>query len=196
MSAQISPKRFVIHPAKFILWLFIVSIILFFGGLTSAYIVLKGIQLDKIPKRWDAGFELPVLFWYNTATIIISSMILQWGVWMARRNDFERARIGVMLTFFLGLLFVSGQVFAWMKLLDHGIFVASSNGAESFLYVLTGTHGLHILAGLIFLVLVLLKSSKKEKVHLISFENCATFWHFLGLLWIYLFVFLLVNHQI
>lgn len=196
MSAQLRPKRFVIHPAKFILWLFIVSIILFFGGLTSAYIVLKGIQLDKVPPRWNAEFDLPVLFWYNTATIIISSVTIQWAVWMAKKSDFDRARIGLLLTFFLGVLFVIGQIFAWVKLYGHGVFLASNNSAESFLYVLTGSHGLHIIAGIVFLMVVLLKSIKKKNISVVSYENAATFWHFLGLLWVYLFVFLMINHSV
>ena len=190
MTSQFERNRFVIHPGKFSLWLFIISIILFFGGLTSAYIVLKGIELSKTPPRW-LSFELPTLLYYNTAVLIVSSVTIQWSAWLSKRKDFSRAKIGLILTLLLGGFFLVGQYVAYTQLHEQGVMFADSN-AGSFFYVLTGAHGFHIIAGVVFLLVVLFKT-KEEKVisgESVAFENAATFWHFLGLLWLYLYLFI------
>lgn len=186
-------RKYVIHPAKFSLWIFIVSIILFFGGLTSAYIVSKGVEADN--EMWHY-FQLPSMLWYNTLVLIVSSAMLQVGVSGARKGDFNRARIGFLLTFALGILFLVGQVFAWSVLDGEGVvWGAGGSNSGNYLYILTSVHGLHIVAGLVFVtyVLVRLKQGKYSKGNIVGIENCSTFWHFLGLLWLYLFIFLLMN---
>ena len=193
MSMTIEEKKYVIHPAKFTLWIFIVTIILFFGGLTSAYIVSKGIESEK--QMWHF-FELPSMLWYNTAVIIVSSVMLQVGLWGAKRGDFNRTKTGYGLTFLLGLLFLIGQVVAWTILDEEGVlWGAGGSNSGNYLYILTAVHGLHIIAGLIFVgvVLVRLGRGKYKPGKIVGIENCATFWHFLGLLWLYLFIFLLMN---
>lgn len=191
--AAAEERKYVIHPARFSLWLFIVSIILFFGGLTSAYIVSKGIESQK--DMWHY-FSLPSVLWYNTGVIVISSIMLQVGLWGARRGDFNRTKIGYGLTFLLGALFLVGQVIAWGALDSEGV-IWGTGGSNSgnYLYILTAVHGLHIVAGLIFVGVVLLQLSrgKYSPGKIVGIENCATFWHFLGLLWLYLFIFLLMN---
>lgn len=194
MSADLNPKRYIVHPAKFSLWLFIVSIILFFGGITSGYIVSKGIELDN--NNW-LSFRLPQIFWYNSAVLLVSSMTMQWSVWMARKDDFGRAKLGLLLTFLLGAFFLVGQIVAWEQLHDVNIVFGgkSSYTSGNYLYVLTGAHWLHIIMGLVFLFVVWIRSlrGKYGPGNTIGYENAATFWHFLGLLWIYLFIFLLIN---
>ncbi len=186
-------KKYVIHPAKFTLWIFIVTIILFFGGLTSAYIVSKGIEAEK--DMWHF-FELPSMLWYNTAVIIVSSIMLQVGLWGARRGDFGRAKTGYGLTFLLGILFLVGQVVAWSVLDGEGVlWGAGGSNSGNYLYILTAVHGFHIVAGLIYVGVILfnLSRGKYKPGKIVGIENCATFWHFLGLLWLYLFIFLLMN---
>jgi len=186
-------KKYVIHPQKFTLWIFIVSIILFFGGLTSAYIVSKGIESEN--DMWHF-FQIPNMLWYNTAVIIVSSVMLQVGVWGAKRGDFNRAKTGFGLTFLLGLLFMVGQIFAWSVLDDEGvIWGAGGSNSGNYLYILTAVHGFHIIAGLIYVGLILFNLSRRKYSpgKIVGIENCATFWHFLGLLWLYLFIFLLIN---
>lgn len=195
MSADLKEKNYIIHPAKFSLWLFIVSIILLFGGLTSAYIVSKGIETDPSREVWHY-FKLPDLFWVNTGVVIVSSIMLQIGVWGAKKGDFRRAKTGMYMTMLLGVIFLVGQVVAWMLLHDEGVpFGKAGSNNGNYMYTLTALHGLHIVAGLIYLLVVILRLNKREKSpeSIISIENCATFWHFLGLLWIYLFIFLLMN---
>ena len=191
MAAETKETKYIIHPAKFSLWLFIVSIILFFGGITSAYIVSKGIESDK--DMWYA-FDMPPILWYTTGVLLISSIMLQFGVWGAKKGDFSRARISLILTFILGVFFLIGQIFAWTILRDSGVVFGNAN-SSNYMYLLTGLHGVHIIAGLIFVLVVLVNTfrGKYKQGNTIAIENCATFWHFLDLLWIYLFIFLLLN---
>lgn len=184
-------KDYIIHPQKFVLWLFIVTIILLFGALTSAYIVSKGIEGERgiwIP------FGLPKIMWASSALIIMSSVTAQWSTFSARKGNWGNARMGYLLTLILGLFFILGQLSAWYRLVMDNVVFADTNSG-SFMYVLTGAHGSHLLAGMIYLAVVWLKNpsrNKNEKL-LINYENSTTFWHFLSLLWIYLFIFLLIN---
>lgn len=191
MAAEMKDRKYIIHPAKFSLWLFIVSIILFFGGITSAYIVSKGIESEK--DMWYV-FDMPPILWYTTAMLLVSSIMLQFGVWGAKKGDFSRTRIALILTFILGVFFLIGQIFAWNILRDAGVVFGNAN-SSNYMYLLTGLHGLHIVAGLVFLLVVLVNTlrGKYSQNNTIAIENCATFWHFLDLLWIYLFIFLLLN---
>ncbi|MEM0996351.1 MAG: cytochrome c oxidase subunit 3 [Bacteroidota bacterium] len=200
MAAEPNERRYVIHPAKFTLWLFIVSIILFFGGLTSAFIVSKGIEMEK--DMWHF-FELPNVLWLNTAILVVSSAMIQIGLWGAQKGDLRRARIGLTMASVLGLIFLVGQVIAWQMLDEEGV-VWGKGGSNSgnYMYLLTFVHGLHIVAGLAFIGYVFVKLvlqrgklsfQKGGTISLMAFENAVTFWHFLGLLWLYLFIFLLMN---
>ncbi|MEQ9657249.1 cytochrome c oxidase subunit 3, partial [Fulvivirga sp.] len=101
----------------------------------------------------------------------------------------------VTITSILGVAFLIGQFFVWGALVDQNIFLVG-NPSGSFLYILSGLHGLHLVSGIIFLIIVLI-STFKYRVHsknLAQIQMCTTYWHFLGGLWIYLFVFLLLNH--
>jgi cytochrome c oxidase subunit III len=193
MAVEQNERKYIIHPSKFNLWLFIVSIILLFGALTSAYIVSMGIESDK--NMWHY-FELPNVLWFNTIILIVGSVMLQIGLWGAKKGDFRRAKIGFSLTMVLGFIFLAGQVIAWSILEEEGVvFGAGGSNSGNYLYVLTCLHGLHIVAGLIFLgvVYVRLMRNRYRPGNIIGIENAATFWHFLGLLWLYLFIFLLLN---
>jgi len=176
------------HPKKFALWLFIVSVVMIFASLTSAYIVrqAEGNWLD---------FELPVIFWYTSAIIVISSFPLHYAYLAAKKDEFQKLKVGMMLTAILGLAFLVGQWYSWVALVDRDVYFVG-NPAGSFLYVFTGLHAIHLISGVIFLIIVLI-SSFRYKVHsknMNAMEMCVTYWHFLGGLWLYLFMFLLLNH--
>ncbi|MDH5397384.1 MAG: cytochrome c oxidase subunit 3 [Cyclobacteriaceae bacterium] len=185
------PERpLAMNPKKFALWLFMISIVMMFAALTSAYIVRKG------DGNWRM-FELPVLFWYSTAVVILSSVGMQIGVMAARKDQMAKLKWGLLSTFILGVLFLSGQFYSWKELIVGNVYFTGGNPSESFIYVLTGVHWLHLVSGLIFLGIVLF-DVLKLKVHsrnMNRIEMCATYWHFLGGLWVYLFAFLLYNHQ-
>jgi cytochrome c oxidase subunit 3 len=177
-----------VHPHKFALWLFIVSIVMIFASLTSAFIVKQG------EGSW-LDYNLPSMFWFTSATVIISSVLLQWGYFAARENQFDKLKILLITTILLGLVFLVGQWYSWVQLVAMDVYFVG-NPAGSFIYVLTGLHAFHLISGLVFLAVVL-AGALKHKVHsgnLVRMEMCVTYWHFLGALWLYLFVFLIFYH--
>ncbi len=176
------------NPKKFIVWLGIVSIIMLFAALTSGYIVRQG----DILKEWLV-FDLPSLFYWSTGVILLSSVTMHWAYIAAKKNEIKQVKIGLLLTLLLGVVFLITQIESWGQLVDSGVFFAGtqSNPAGSFIYVISGLHAAHIIGGLVFLIVTLIKAAQ-SKVHSKSTNTismCMTFWHFLDLLWIYLFFF-------
>ena len=175
------------NPKKFGMWLFMVTVFMVFAALSSAYIVRRA------EGNWTF-FELPTLFWVNTIVIIISSATLHWAYLSAKRDNLESVKIATIVTTILGIGFMVGQYFAWTDLVTNSIHLVG-NPSGSFVYIISGLHGAHVLGGVIYL-LILLGATQKGLVHsksLNRIEMCATYWHFLGGLWLYLFLFLLLN---
>ena len=176
------------HPKKFALWLFLVTVVMIFAALTSAYIVRQA------EGNW-LEYELPEIFWVTSCIVILSSIALQFAYFSAKKDNFIGLRVGMVLTVLLGIGFLVGQWYSWVALVDREVFFVG-NPAGSFLYVFTGLHALHLISGVIFLIIVLI-STFRYKVHsqaLNTLEMATTYWHFLGGLWLYLFLFLLLNH--
>ena len=176
------------HPQKFALWLFIVSIVMLFAALTSAYIVK---QSDG---NW-LSFNLPGIFAVNTMIIAISSLTMHLAYLAAKRDAVNKVKWMLLITVVLGLMFLVGQYISWSELVKNDIFFVSNYASASFIYVFTGLHGLHIISGIVFL-LITFRSSLKSEIHskkLVLIEMCMTYWHFLGGLWLYLYLFLLLN---
>jgi cytochrome c oxidase subunit 3 len=185
------PVNALVHPHKFILWLFIVSIVMLFAAFTSAYIVR---QSDG---NW-LYYEYPNLLWINSLILILSSGTMHWALLSAKKDQQGNLKAAISLTTVLGLGFLVGQVMAWGELVRNKVFFAGSaaNPSGSFFYVLTGMHGFHLITGLIFLLIVFLLTfqNKVKPNKLNTIEMCATYWHFLDILWLYLLGFLLLNH--
>ena len=176
------------HPKKFALWLFIVTVVMIFAAFTSAHIVR---QADG---DWLI-YDLPSMLWYTSGIIILSSVFMQWAYSAAKKDKPEQVKLALSITTVLGILFLVGQVKAWGQMVDANVYF-TGNPAGSFLYIFTGIHGLHLVSGVIYLIYMLI-SSFRYKVHsknMLNMEMSATWWHFLGGLWIYLFIFLLLNH--
>ena len=177
------------HPKKFALWLFIGSVMMIFASLTSAYIVRQS------EGNWMI-FDLPSLFWVNTGIIILSSVTMHWAYLSAKKDNFDTTKLALSLTTILGVGFLVSQVLAWGQMVENNVyFVNDRAGAVSgsFVYVISGLHGVHIITGIIFLLVVLV-STVRYKTHsknLAQMEMCVTYWHFLGGLWLYLFFFML-----
>lgn len=180
-------KPLAMHPKKFALWLFMGSVVMLFASWTSAYIVREA------EGNW-LHFELPSLFYYTTAIIMVSSITMQTAYFAARKDHIDRVRALVIITSILGIIFLIGQVLAWGQLVRNSVYFVG-NPSGSFLYVITGFHGLHIVSAVIFLLFVL-NSARLNRIHsgnMAQMEMCTTYWHFLGVLWIYLFIFLMIN---
>ena len=175
-----------IHPHKFTLWLGIGSILMMFAGLTSAYIVKRN-QANWI------SFELPVAFWYSTAAIIASSIVLYMAGKAFNERSMTRYRILIAGTLALGVLFIGLQVIGFSQLWNEGITLTASV-SFSFLYVIVGLHAAHVIGGIIALLVMSLKSfsTKTRNYSQLPVDLVSTYWHFVDILWIYLLVFLLM----
>jgi cytochrome c oxidase subunit III len=181
------PKRtLAMNPKKFAMWLFIGSVVMLFASLTSAYIVRQA------EGNW-LYFELPGILTISTIVILLSSVTMQWAYWSAKKDNLPVVKILVSFTTLLGVAFLVLQFLGWKDLVANQVYLVG-NPSGSFLYVITGLHGLHIISAIIFLMITLL-STFRFRVHsknLLQIEMCTTYWHFLGGLWLYLFVFLLL----
>jgi len=171
-------------PARLGLWLFLGTVTMLFVGFTSAYIARRG------SGDWQ-DLALPGVLWANTAALLASSATLE----MARRK-LRRWEPGMLswlgATAALGVLFVVGQVMAWRTLSASG-FLLASNPHNSFFYILTGIHIVHLLGAFAWLAVVAWKASRLSYTPgQDGLGLFATFWHFLGAVWVYLFLLLFV----
>lgn len=199
-----------LRSRKTLLWFGIISIIMLFAGLTSAYIVRQS------EGKW-AQFELPNTFIISTIIILASSLPMQWSVISIRKGNSANLVKGLIFTFILGIGFVVSQYMAWTELFNQGIAFSSrladiktaytyvpagqetvtqageaGNVSASFLYAITALHILHLAGGILALIIVLSRSIRKRytSAEYSGVSMCATYWHFLGGLWVYLFFFL------
>ena len=176
------------NPRKFILWLFIVSIIMLFAAMTSAYLVRRA------EGNW-LEYDIPVIFSYSSVVLIVSSITMHWAYIAAKKDKFNSLRIAITITFVLGAVFLYMQFQGWINLVQQNVFFVG-NPAGSFMYIFTGLHGFHLISGLIVLVVALI-AAFRFRIHaksLNQIEIAAVYWHFLDILWLYLFFFLVYFH--
>jgi len=176
------------NPQKFAMWLFIISVVMIFVSLTSAYMVKKGAG------NWQY-IEMPSLFQITTLIILLSSVSMHFAYLAAKKNNLFNIRLGVVITGILAIGFIYGQLEGWKQLVEQGAYFVG-NPAGSFIYVFTGLHIVHLIGGIVFLSIVLV-SAFRYQVHskrLNRIEMCTTYWHFLGGLWLYLYIFLIINN--
>ncbi|GHN03174.1 cytochrome-c oxidase [Cytophagales bacterium WSM2-2] len=179
-------KPLAMNPKKFGMWLFLATVMMLFMALTSAYIVRQA------EGNW-VYFDLPSLFYVTTVVIVVSSITMQWAYFALKKGNAAAAKMMMSITALLGLGFLVGQFIGWMQLVGNSIYLVG-NPSGSFLYILTGLHGLHVISAVIFLLLMVsaIFSGKAHAGNMTKMEMCATYWHFLGGLWLYLFIFLLL----
>jgi cytochrome c oxidase subunit 3 len=171
-----------IETAKLGIWFGMGTITMLFAAFTSAYIV-RSSGGDWVP------LEAPTILWWNTLILLLSSVTME----IARRSFLRWQPINfrkwLLVTAVLGAAFLVGQLFAWRELAAQGIYLVS-HPHSSFFYVLTGIHGVHLLAGVLVLFYVL---SLAHRYRLTPGESsspavAATYWHFVDGLWLYLMV--------
>ena len=182
---RVPEQRNKIHPHKFTLWIGIGSIIMMFAGLTSAYIVKR----DQ--PGWTS-FNMPRIFWYSSFVMLISSLTMQMAVKAFTDRQMRKYRQLMSVTFTLGILFIVLQWIGFTQIWDSGVTLAGS-GAGQFLFVIAGLHALHVLAGIITLFIMFFKafSVRTRSYNVVPVQIMGTYWHFVDILWIYLFVFFL-----
>lgn len=173
-----------IHPQKFAMWTAIGSMIMMFGGFTSGYVVRRS------QGNWDV-FDLPVLFWISTVVILLSSLTMRIAVKSLQSEKLQQHKAMVSITVLLGVAFGVLQFLGFYELYQNNIKV-SGNPSGSFLFVIAGAHLLHVIGGVVALIYQYFKSmqySDTGRIDASGIEIVATFWHFVDILWLYLFVF-------
>ena len=168
-------------------WILLTAVIMLFAGLSSAYVVLRGVP------SWQ-NIELPSLLWPNTAILLLSSVAIDLSRRAIRRNDVQSMKRWLTVGGLLGLAFLLGQLAAWRQLVNAGVYLPSTL-QSSFFYILTGLHGLHLMGGIVALAIVF-AMALKNRLSAFRYEPlnlCATYWHVMDGLWIYLFLLLLLS---
>jgi cytochrome c oxidase subunit III len=189
MMAQIQEDKYNLAPKKFNMWIFIFTSFMFFAALTSGFIVYTGGREHAI------NIILPKAFMYSTTVIIISSITMFIASRAAKRLEFAKQRLFLWLTLALGVLFFAIQIYGWSILIKMGVYFINPNASQSFIYVFTGMHLIHIFAGLLLIINTLWRSYRNvpQAKNLFGMEMSGIFWHFVDIIWIYLYVFLLLN---
>jgi cytochrome c oxidase subunit III len=178
-----------VHPHKFQMWLAMASIIMAFAGLISAYMV------KMTQDNWKQ-FTLPDIFTISTLVILISSGTMHLALNAFKKREMSQYRLFITLTAFLGILFITLQIIGFyttehlgVKLIHKG-----ANASGSFLLVIAGLHIVHVLGGVITLIVQFFRafSRRTRNYSIVPVEVTAQYWHFVDILWVVLFIFLLV----
>jgi len=168
-------------PAKIGLGVFLAVV----GSLFALFISAYSMRMNMADWR---ALPVPRLLWFNTGVLVLSSVALQWAHVAARRDDMDGVIVGLCGGAAFAVTFLVGQLLAWRQLNAAGYFLAS-NPANSFFYLITAAHGLHLMGGLVALGRTTAKvwrGAEMTRVRL-SVELCAIYWHFLLLIWLVLF---------
>ena len=173
---------------KLILLFSMVSMTMMFGGLTSAFVVSKS-RVD-----WLKDFQLPSAFYFSTVAIIGCSLTFYLAKKAIMKNNRSKTTVFLLSTLFLGLLFVVLQFVGFRQIVDAGYYFTGSGSSitSTFLYVVTIVHLIHLAGGVIALLIIIYNHFKQKynSSQTLGIELGAMYWHFLDLLWVYLFLFL------
>lgn len=173
---------------KLILLFAMVSMTMMFAGLTSAFVVSKS-RAD-----WLKDFQLPPAFYYSTVAIIACSVTFHLAKKAIKKNDQSKTTIFLLITLVLGILFVILQFVGFGQIVENGYYFTGSGSSitTTFLYVVTVVHMIHLAGGVISLLIIIYNHFKQKynSSQTLGIELGAMYWHFLDLLWVYLFLFL------
>lgn len=170
------------------------GLFVFLAVLTSLFSLFISAYMMRMELGDWRPLAEPDLLWFNTASLVFSSVALQWALTSARRGQITQTRYGMLAAGFFALAFMAGQLMAWQQLIALG-YLAQSNPANAFFYLITGLHAVHLLGGLVVWSMTtfkLLAGAELARVRL-SVELCALYWHFLLVIWIILFSLLLLT---
>jgi len=178
-------------PSSTAIWVVLFAITMMFAAFTSALVVRKGSSLD-----WQS-FTLPSVLYFNTLLLFASSVTLEISrrrvaTFMgAIKTQVASPARWLYITLLLGLLFVAGQYLAWLRLRAQGLYLAT-NPSSSFFYLLTAIHVLHVLGGLVGIIYVIRRLTKSS-LRRNALDATARYWHFMGVLWLYLLLLLWIK---
>lgn len=172
--------------AKPMLWVAMISMVMFFAGLTSAYVI--SMRRDD----W-VSFDLPFSFYISTLLIVLSSVALIFSQKFLKKNKLSISFVLLIVAFVLGLSFIWCQYDGFLELKSKGLYFTGkqSTVSTSFIIGITFMHIIHLIAGVVVLLVVIYNHYKKKysSADTLGFELGAIFWHFVDVLWIYLFLF-------
>ncbi|HXR81547.1 MAG TPA: cytochrome c oxidase subunit 3 [Saprospiraceae bacterium] len=188
-SSVIKEKARGIYPPLFALWLAMGGMVMMFGSLTSAYIV-----------RHAAGnwleFRIPEIFFFSTGIMLMSSATLHGSFSAFKKGNAGQYRILLLATLLLGIAFVVLQYQGWQQLYNIGV-VLDGNPGGSFFYVISGIHAAHVIGGIFALATAALHayslSFRPTEKRRRRFQLVVHYWHFVDFLWLYLFLFLMIQ---
>lgn len=175
---------------KVVTWITLLVVLMTFSGLIGAYVVIATNQVLE----WRP-FALPTPVWVSTALIVASSITYHFGQIALESGNLFRTRRFLVATTAIGGMFIASQLLAWLALYSQGLYM-SGNPYAGFFYILTAIHGLHVLGGIIALGTVLLRvwyatENEKESAYRLNLtRSVGWYWHFMGGLWIVLFLLL------
>ena len=173
--------------------LFIASEIMLFGGLFAGYFYLRNQATTWPPEgiehelSWQVAALLSVI-------LISSSLTAHAGMIGIIKNNRSLFKTGIAFSIILGTLFIGGQIYEWLTLMDEGLTAGSGSYGATF-YVITGFHGSHVIAGLLMLGVVLLRALWNDFTpgrHRFA-EAAVLYWHFVDVIWVFVFFTLYVS---
>ena len=154
------------------------------GSLFALFISAYSMRMNMVDWR---TLPVPALLWFNTGVLVLSSLALQWAHMAARRDDIDGVIVGLCAGGASAVTFLVGQLLAWRELSAAGYFLAS-NPANSFFYLITAVHGLHLMGGLVALgrtTAKVMRGAEASQIRL-SVDLCTIYWHFLLVVWLVL----------
>ncbi|MGA1226823.1 MAG: cytochrome c oxidase subunit 3 [Tamlana sp.] len=173
---------------KMMLWFGIISLIMSFAGWTSAFVV------SSSRPDWLKDFQLPDAFIISTIVIVLSSITFILAKNALKKGNNIQTTLFLWMTFILGLVFIFNQFSGFQQIINLGYNFTgpTSNVTMSYIYLIAVVHILHVIVGLICLLVVIYNHFKQKykATKMLGFELAATFWHFIDILWVYLFLFL------
>jgi len=174
---------------KMMLWFGIISLVMSFAGWTSAFVV------SSTRPDWLKDFQLPQAFVLSTVVIVVSSITLYLAGFFLKKGNRSLTTILLLTTFVLGIVFIYNQFMGFNQIIleqGYNFTGPTSNVTMSYIFLIAAVHILHVAAGLICLLVVIYNHFKQKYKtgDMLGFELASTFWHFVDLLWIYLFFFL------
>jgi cytochrome c oxidase subunit III len=193
LDTKFTPDEYRIHPHKFMMWVAMISMTMFFAAITSYLLVKKG---DA--QNW-VSFAIPQAFLYSTICIALSSATIHFAQSMYNAMNKNMYKLGMLITLILSILFAHFQIEGWKRLTDIGM-PLNGHPSGSIVHVITYLHGAHYIFAIFFLILIYLltffKKADKEAWKLnipytdrvLHFELLTSFWHYIGIVWIYLYL--------
>jgi len=173
---------------KMMLWFGIISLIMSFAGWTSAFVV------SSSRPDWLKDFQLPSAFIISTIIIMLSSVSFMLAKRALKNSHSKATMLWLFITLILGIVFIFYQFSGFQQIIDLGYNFTgpTSNVTMSYIYLIAIVHILHVVVGLVCLLVVIYNHFKQKykPTKMLGFELAATFWHFIDILWVYLFLFL------